>query len=73
MKIGRRDPSKSNNYRREANSSLMQTRDKVRKVTRKIPHAFTAGKVRFSKLQANNRVSERTSLLFTQKIKTPNS
>lgn len=73
MKIRNRDPSKSNNYHREGNSSLIQTRDKVRKVTRKIPHAFTAGKVRFSKLQSTNRVSERTSCLFTQKMKTFNS
>ena len=61
MKIGRRDPSKSNNYHQDTKSSLMQTRDKVGKVTRKIPHAFTAGKVRFSKLQAHNKVSEKTS------------
>ncbi|MGB7128737.1 MAG: hypothetical protein WBD50_06600 [Candidatus Rhabdochlamydia sp.] len=72
MKIGPRNPSKPNDYHREVNSPLMQTRDKVRKVTKKIPHAFTAGKVRFSKLKAN-RISEKTSHLFTQKMKTFNS
>jgi len=71
MKIGPKNSSKSNDYNREAKPSLMQTRDKVRKVTRKIPHAFTAGKVHFSKLRAS-KTSEKTSRLFTQKMNTFN-
>ena len=72
MRIGPKNPSKPNDYNREVKSSLMKTRDKVGEVTRKTPHAFTAGKVRFSKLQAN-RVSERTNRLFTQKMKNFNN
>ena len=69
MKIGPKNPAKSNDYNRQARSSLMQTRDKVRKVTRKIPHAFTAGKVHFSKLQAN-KASKKASRLFAQTMNT---
>ncbi|MDR2540006.1 MAG: hypothetical protein LBC45_05405 [Chlamydiales bacterium] len=69
MKIGSRDSFKPDNYNRKNISALMQTRDKVQKITKKIPHAFTAGKVHFSKLQTN-RVSEKTNRLFTQKMKT---
>lgn len=69
MKIRPKNPSKPNDYNREVTSSLMQTRDKVKKVTRKIPHAFTAGKVHFSKLKAN-KASEKTTRLFTQKMNT---
>lgn len=72
MKIGPKNPAKSNDYNRQAKPSLMQTRDKVRKVARKIPHAFTAGKVHFSKLKAN-KISEKTDRLFTQKMNTLNS
>ncbi|HEV3269438.1 MAG TPA: hypothetical protein VGZ69_02175 [Candidatus Rhabdochlamydia sp.] len=72
MKIGPKGPSKPNDYHREASSSLMQTRDKVRKVTRKIPHAFTAGKVHFSKLTATNKASKKASRLFAQKMNTFN-
>ncbi|KAG6559462.1 hypothetical protein RHABOEDO_001386 [Candidatus Rhabdochlamydia oedothoracis] len=72
MKIGHRNPSKPNDYNRGISSSLMQTRDKVRKVTRKIPRTFTAGKVHFSQLKAN-KASEKTSRLFTQKMNTFNS
>lgn len=73
MKIGR-GPSEPTDYNKgvsssKASSSLMQTRDKVRKVTRKIPHAFTAGKVHFSKLQAN-KASKKASRLFAQTMNT---
>lgn len=66
MKIGPSESSKPN-YKREERSSLMQTRDKVRKVTKKIPHAFKAGKVHFSQIKAS-KASAKTSRLFTQKM-----
>ena len=73
MKIGREPPSKSNAHpNREANPTLIRTRDKVREVTKNIPQAFTAGKVHFSKLKPN-RSSHKTSSLFAQKMNTFNS
>ncbi|VHO02097.1 hypothetical protein [Candidatus Rhabdochlamydia sp. T3358] len=72
MKIGPKGPSKPNGYHREVSSSLMRTRDKVRKLTQKIPHAFKAGTVHFSKLTAANKASKKISHLFTEKMNTFN-
>ncbi|PWU15018.1 MAG: hypothetical protein C5B45_03330 [Chlamydiae bacterium] len=67
MKIGPRNP-KSNDHRREAQqSSLMKTRNKVSQITKKIPHAFTTGKVHFT-LKASDESSKKTSRLFVQKM-----
>ncbi len=70
MKIGRESPSfKPKAHTTKPNDGLIKLSKQVTKAAASIPHAFTAGKLHFSKTLKSERNSEKITKLVQSRLK----